>query len=254
MPISIARPGQLEEAAAAGTGTGPRVICARGLVGHGRDEFKEIVVSAFVYDGHVDGGDDPPNGAPSYSPDGDTWYFAALAVADCANASPFPPFTLKVWAVAAGTTLSRARHHIWGKCASQVDCGSGPTEMKGGGAPAAVRLLAMAPLQWALSVAEFLGEGYGAFNGPWLLSLREGPGDCVWDNGGDGAAVPLVELRCEGPLLATWRLRFRRGERVVEYSRPAADWGPLGANVFTTLTANGSDPGLVPSAVTVVPV
>jgi hypothetical protein len=59
-----------------------------------------------------------------------------------------------------------------------------------------------------------------------------------------------VELRCEGD----WSLTFRSGTCVVRYRKPAGQWQPLNANVFTHAPVVEGDGGKVPPAVTVIPV
>jgi hypothetical protein len=90
--------------------------------------------------------------------------------------------------------------------------------------------LTTVPAIWALLASGF-ELGKALFNGPWALALRSpANGHCIWDNGGDGIRIPLVELRCESPLVTTWQLTLRHGAEVVEYTRAATEWNPLGVN------------------------
>jgi hypothetical protein len=145
-----------------------------------------------------------------------------------------------------------------GVCATTTNCygmGTGCPEERPLARPAqAARVVHTAPRQWQVDATGF-ARGGGPFHNRWLLALR--PGCCtalVWDNGGDAAAVPLVELRCRGVIASEWRLTFRHGDALVEFTLPADEWNDLGANVFATVAACRGDGDGVPASVPVTPV
>jgi hypothetical protein len=154
-----------------------------------------------------------------------------------APSEPLPLNVLVIWATFAvtGGAVIVTRNFL-GQTADVVDCcegsGSGLLLQRRAARPAGVALSTV-PLLWALIAAGFEGARV-VFNGPWALALRPGCGEvCVWDNGGDGARVPLVRLHCESPLASAWRLTLRNGDgTAVEYARPADEWAPLGPNVL----------------------
>jgi hypothetical protein len=134
---------------------------------------------------------------------------------------------------------------------SGVPCGTGMgLGLAGAGAGAVgAAVVALAPVAWGLTVGGFLAEAGGVLNGTWLLELRDGCGDgAIWDNGGDGALVPRVELCCDDPPVGLWRLRLRQGALALEYTAPA-DWEALGP-----LTLSTDLPGPFPRTLTAVPV
>ena len=111
--------------------------------------------------------------------------------------------------------------------------------------------LTTAPLVWGLVVAGFQ-LGRTLLDGPLALRFRDGDGGfCRWDNGGDGLETPHVELRCESPLVTTWRLTIRHESHdPVVYDRPATEWNPLTANVIRRADHAGV---AVPEQLTLIP-
>jgi hypothetical protein len=238
-----------------GTGPGSGIICACGTVVSTelllRQGFRGLIrVYALIYPGHgVQTAQDPISAGATQFVDtsSGTWFFPNLVGPDCTG-SGLTPFTLKVWAVDALVTgvsvLDQTAREYFGQPAAQVDCtgcngGSGPglppSPPPGPGSLGATiaMLLSVAPLQWALATGAFLSAAHAAFNGRWVLVLRQGmTGHCVWDNGGDGVVSPLVELRCEGPGFAVWQLNFRHGSVTLQYLKPADEWNGLGPNTF----------------------
>jgi hypothetical protein len=150
----------------------------------------------------------------------------------------------------AGSTL------FAGWCSSTTNCegmASCPEEEFFRRPAQAARVVHTAPRQWQVDATAFARGG--PFRNRWLLALR--PRSCsalAWDNGGDAVAVPLVELRCRGVIASDWRLTFRHGDALVEFTLPAAEWNDLAANVFATVTECRGDGDGVPASVTVTPV
>lgn len=219
-------------------------------------------VFARVYDGHVD---ENTLGVPWYHPDpladpctrrgnwegNFTWHFPQL-FGTLHGPAPGVLSTLVVWAVFPGGTGPvevRRFSRFYGWTAGQVECelgggsGCGSESVAGGGGIVAAVGLTLAPLLWNVTAAGF-AAGKALFNGPWALALRGTPnGHCTWDNGGDGEKIPRVELTCESPVVTTWRLALRHGADVVEYTRDAGEWNPVGANdLRRTACAAGTAP------------
>lgn len=141
---------------------------------------------------------------------------------------------LRVWVRCQGTGMVH-RHDtrsFKGVTAADTECGSA-------GAACAQRALRgaqqqagldIAPYQWRVEAAGFGGPAR-ALNGPWVLTLRQGPDlNSAWDNDGDGVAGPRLELHFHAGPEAEWRLLLRHGPVVAVYAAPAADWRWLGAN------------------------
>src|SRR5204862_1019558 len=158
------------------------------------------------------------------------------------------------WAVypGSGAAEEKAVQHFYGICASQVECalGSGmgmAATMTASSEPATVPL-ALAPVLWNLEAAGFSGAAE-VFNGNHLLRLRHTIGGyCVWDNDGDGADEPRVELRCESPSVHMWQLSFHHKKKeAAEYTHPAKEWAPLGANDMRLSKPGGYDRGTLPA-------
>src|SRR4029077_20843132 len=109
--------------------------------------------------------------------------------------------------------------------------------------------------QWHVLAAGFDTRELRKFNKKWSVKLRPIQGrTSVWDNGMSGETSPLIELRYERCAPPTWKLRFRLGECVVEYSKPAAEWNIVGKNVFTCVSSSGlAATGRVPASMEVEP-
>ncbi len=230
------------------------------------DPIKAIY--ARIHPGHLLAGD--VKTLPPHPPASDTlrrvivgaspdWHFDDVPNASVAT-TPGAKNTLVIWAEFTTVPEISTFQHFSGVAAAKVKCdcdriGSG---MPYGPPPAAKAkptvALAMAPLVWHL-----LANGFSAasslFNGSWSLSLRQTiGGQCVWDNGGNGTSVPLVELRCESPLSQTWQLAFRyKGLASPKYERPAIEWNTLKPNTIFVRTDNGVDLKTVPQSLTILP-
>jgi len=125
-------------------------------------------------------------------------------------------------------------------CVGSGSGGIGSIGIVSGSAAKGQVALSMAPLMWGLLVSGF-EAAKGVLNGPFALDLKHVVGGyCVWDNGGDGAATPRVELRCESPLVTTWRLTLTHGATVETYTRPAAEWNPLTPNAVVRAGRTGT--------------
>jgi hypothetical protein len=112
-----------------------------------------------------------------------------------------------------------------------------------------------APLKCQIDVRGFAPAALAVFNRNWNLLHRENCcGGLTWDNGGDGAEEPRVELATESPFGTPWNLTFRLGEIVISYTKSSEEWRALAANTFHSVTASGvSADAILPASVTVVP-
>ncbi|MDB5312821.1 MAG: hypothetical protein JWO38_7023 [Gemmataceae bacterium] len=252
----------------AGSGYPPTgVICAHGDATIDRHFFQEIAsrVEAKilqVFDQNDPTLYNPPSGTTVAHVDGfGKWRCENIPGAICGPDSAPRPNTLVVWFTfgtgsGSGVHVERRVRAFSGVCAPNTNCcegsGSGAASLAQAGAVQTVAL-ATAPVLWVLLAAGF-EAGKALLNGPWALALRgAGNGFCAWDNGGDGARVPHVELRCESPLASTWRLTFRHGaDTVSEYTRAAAEWNPLAPNVLHR-SGNGATAGVAPAHLTITP-
>jgi hypothetical protein len=182
-----------------------------------------------------------PSGLPPGQPRGnDFWYFDHLSDATYDVHPALDNNTIVAWAEVSGTgAMLTDLVTFKGVRATDTDCppcgsGSGtfPAFAPPPGGGCGCLALATVPLVWTLLAAGFKA-GSALLNGSWDMHLRLTEGDfCAWDNGGDGVAIPRVELRCESPVVTTWRLRLRHATTSVEYTRPASEWNPLAANVL----------------------
>jgi hypothetical protein len=255
--VSIIRPGQNEPANVV-VGSPSGFICARGEVAQdAKERFETITIFAKIYQGVTAGDTSPPPGTQSTTTTTTNWYFPQVFGATCSVGSGFPQQTLKVWAFAGTGFLGTATQNFTGVCAAQVDCGLGSGGPPGSGSLSATRgfgagmasrvssIVSAAPRRWSVGPLD-ADDPDSPFTGRWLLRHRPTlDGHCIWDNGGDGTSIPHIELRCEGPLLSTWQLCLRLGERVVRYLKCAEVWNALAANVFTPDDLVGTaSPGL----------
>lgn len=111
-----------------------------------------------------------------------------------------------------------------------------------------------APLQCTIDVSGFGPTILTAFNRAWKLVNRGSVSGLLWDNGGDGAHEPRVELATERPFGTPWQLTFRLGEIVIRYTKSAEDWRALAANTFHSVSSTGvADDATLPASITVVP-
>jgi hypothetical protein len=142
-------------------------------------------------------------------------------------------------------------------CSNHTNCdGSGPSPCDGVLLQLGKTLTASvetAPRQYQVQAQEqspgTSGPLASLVNTTWLLSLRST--GCVWDNGGDGAGRPLVELACDGVVATQWRLTLALNGDRIEYTCPASEWNALGVNRLAR--SNGQGRGL-PDTLTVTPV
>lgn len=244
--------GAVRSAVAAGAAAGTVGAAATGM---GNGNGFSVHVKVFATDPQLGVGgmagdyDLPGVGATQATYDGTRW---------CANnvAAPAIPsggvLYIAVWLMNDNTVPStvgdRNKTSFSASDTAGIGCpgcgsGSGPMGVAaGGGTTAGAVALSMAPLMWGLLVSGF-EAAKGVLNGPFALDLKHVVGGyCVWDNGGDGAATPRVELRCESPLVTTWRLTLTHGATVETYTRPAAEWNPLTPNAV--VRAGRTDKGV----------
>jgi len=195
-------------------------------------------------------------------PNGLHWFLPQVEGAICqAGTGPgLPRCTLVVWASFQNVALDlRDFKPFFGRCDGGQVCqppssGSGDMFAGGGSSGQVAYAVDLVPAAWRVEVAG-LPRGKGAFHGRWVLHLRRPVAThCVWDNGGDGVAAPQVRLRCEAPLASEWRLSLHHAKAgAAEYTRPAAEWNPLAANVLHLAPPNGNGSDGFPATLTVVP-
>jgi hypothetical protein len=214
------------------------------------------VLDGYVLEGSL--GENPPPGSTPVVWSGARWTAFTVPVPSASGSGSGSPLTVVAWEVAlhgsgSGSgplTIDRKSQRVCGLFGGGYDCceygsGSGNNDggpaLRSGGRSTAV---SFAPTKWRVPAAGLPDPFGDAPGGAWRLSLRDAG---VWDNGGDGLAGPRVELVCEGPPLALWRLRLRHGARAVEYTA-AAGWFAVGP-----LTLAASDPGDFPATLTMIP-
>jgi hypothetical protein len=181
------------------------------------------------------------------------WEFSSTTLsgelfgAQCGTAGDVVRNTLAVWALFSGdTTVYTQIARFTGRCTDRTECDASGSGSGSGYVPFEVRQQApaLAPRQWQAVVVGFVGVTAEVFNDLWLLSRC--CAGTVWDNGAD---APRVELRSDGD----WFLTFQSGDCTAQFRKPAAEWKPLNANVFTEVVDfEGCDE--IPSAITVIPV
>jgi hypothetical protein len=174
----------------------------------------------------------------------------------------YPDNTLVVWALfqgsgsggaGSGNFTVRVTRPFQGRTATQIDCCEGSGSGSGSGrlllqdgvveANAAINL---APLLWIVPVAGFLAE-HAVLNGIWTLefaSFQKGE-VCIWENDGDGATRPHLQLRCENLVAGCWKLMLRHAGANLEYCNSAIPWNPVGPN---DLVPDGSGLERIPAA------
>jgi hypothetical protein len=175
--------------------------------------------------------------------------------AQCGPASAPVTNQLVIWVGYPDGSYESQELDFDGICASDTDCG-GSTDCPSDAIVVAktqgkASALETAPVQWAVTVTGFLGGAGAVFNGNWLLTLRQ-TGDlyCVWDNGGDAATSPRIELCYDRPLPTVLQLVLQHRSCAYCYTKPAAEWNWLKANVLQAVSPNGIS---MPEALQVVP-
>jgi hypothetical protein len=194
----------------------------------------------------------PPNGTLWMTPSSGNWNFGNANNLEIPGVAAGQTNTLAVWSYfSASNSFGRQTVQFMATSSTTTQCRAGSGSGSGSGSiitrPGTG---ATVPRQWTVTAAAFTAGVMVVFNAHWLLTLRQ-PADkeLVWDNGADGKGSPLVALRREGPL---WVLAFRFGGSTVWYTKSAAEWQPLGANVLSQAAPDQAEG--VPQAVTIVPV
>ena len=240
-------------------GVGTIIACGDLETSTGFEKFPIVTLYAVIYGGIVTPPPSPPAGAVTLRVhDNGPWGPWTIPGAVSGPPPTGAANTLAIWAVHGSGAPALVTRQFTGVPGSGSNCcgsgsgSGGPPIHKHARGPQSVAVTT-APLLWTILAAGF-EAGKSLFNGQWALTLRPVAGGvCVWDNGGDEAQAPLVELRCESPLATTWRLSFRHGpETVVEYTRAATEWNTLAANVVHK-AGNGVALGTVPTHLTVTP-
>jgi hypothetical protein len=229
-----------------GSGSGPLgFICAEGTALSVGGVDPQAVRGKVLPFG-VEPNDVPEPGAIPGTVRGNNWCikrgvpsFQDIPGAQAGTAYNPAPNTLAIWVSYGGspTHWEPTSQDFQGVASTDTECGASadcnPRFLERG-QYAYGSVVDTAPLQW-LAVVSGLLEGAGAvLNGSWLLTLRpQAELRCLWDNGGDGARVPHVQLCHDGLQPLEWVLTLRHGPHSLRCTRPAHEWNGLGANVLS---------------------